>query len=177
MTRKSASQQLTEEAAASDDDQTFSVFLSHCLADAELIWGVKQLLEEQGETVYVDWIVDRQLDRANVTSKTADTLRQRMRQSQSMIFATSTSSPDSKWMPWELGYFDGLRQGQVAVLPLIQSDGGGFTGQEYLGLYPLVERLLTQSGDERIYVTLGAGSRVYAEMKDFRSGKQPYKAY
>ena len=37
-------------------------------------------------------------------------LRQRMDHCRFLLFATSKASPDSKWMPWELGYFDGLRR-------------------------------------------------------------------
>lgn len=107
--------------------------------DADVIYGVKRLLENRRLTVYVDWIDDPQLDRSRVTRATAALLRNRMRQSKSFIFATSKSSPDSKWMPWELGYFDGFRPGHIAVLPLVQTQGESFIGQEYLGLYPSVE--------------------------------------
>jgi hypothetical protein len=45
-------------------------------------------------------------------------------------------------MPWELGFFDGYRPGQVAILPLVRTSGETFEGQEYLGLYPYVEDLV-----------------------------------
>ena len=157
--RKSASQVLVEEVAAVRDTDQFDIFLSHCLADAEVILGVKTLLEEQGNRVYVDWIVDTHLDREKVTPDTADVLRRRMRQSASMFFATSESSSASKWMPWELGYFDGLRQGRIAVLPLVASEGARFKGQEYLGLYPVVERLSSKDGQIRPFVTKGMGTQ------------------
>jgi hypothetical protein len=62
---------------------------------------------------------------------------------ESLIFATSDASPASKWMPWELGYFDGRRPNRVAILPLVESATHGFRGQEYLGLYPVPEDLGT----------------------------------
>lgn len=43
-------------------------------------------------------------------------------------------------MPWELGYFDGRKPVRVAILPLPSSSYSSFVGQEYLGLYPNVER-------------------------------------
>ncbi len=174
--RKAAREVLRESVARASESQRFDVFLSHCLVDAELIAGVKALLEEQGFSVYVDWIVDRQLDRHNVSRQTADIIRNRMRASESMVFASSDSSPDSKWMPWELGYFDGLRQGRIAVLPLVQSEGGRFEGQEYLGLYPLVERLGTNSGKVKPFVTQGAGTRTYMDFSSFRDGKTAFKS-
>lgn len=175
--RKTASQVLTEEIATVCDTDRFDIFLSHCLKDADLIAGLKAMLEEQGSKVYVDWFVDKQLDRGRVNPETADVLRRRMRASESLFFATSDSSPDSKWMPWELGYFDGLRQGRIAILPLVPSEGSRFKGQEYLGLYPLVERLQATDGKTRPFVTCGAGSRTYLDLGSFRSGTTTFKTY
>jgi hypothetical protein len=124
----------------------FDVFLSHARLDAVEVLGVKNILENQGLTVYVDWIEDPQLDRTHVTPSTAAHLRSRMRQCDSLIFATSDSSPDSKWMPWELGYFDGYKPGHIAVLPLVDTSTQGFDGQEYLGLYPSIEDVSNYGG-------------------------------
>jgi hypothetical protein len=138
---KSARGVLNEAGAAFRSGKRYDIFLSHCLKDAEIIAGVKVLLEESDLTVYVDWIEDKDLDRGNVTPQTAAVLRERMQASDSMIFATSEASPSSKWMPWELGYFDGIRQARIAILPLVGSSTDAFKGQEYIGLYPTVERL------------------------------------
>lgn len=127
--------------AATDLSTRFDVFLSHSFSDKEIIAGVKLVLEAEGLRVYVDWIEDRQMDRTHVTAETANVLRIRMRHSESLVFATSESSSDSKWMPWELGYFDGFKPGHVAILPLVKTPGAGFEGQEYLGLYPYVEHI------------------------------------
>jgi hypothetical protein len=153
------------------------VFLSHSIRDAELIVGVKTLLEAQALTVYVDWIVDAELDRTLVTSSTAELLRMRMRQSKTLLFTTSDSSSQSKWMPWELGYFDGLRQGRVAILPLVLLEGQSFHGQEYLGLYPLVEKLPLKAGGERVFVTSGLGSRTYLRLESFGAGATSFSTY
>ena len=138
--------------AATASTTDFDVFLSHSVLDAEVIAGVKSLLEVRGLSVYVDWIEDPQLDRTHVTPKTAEILRTRMRHCKSLIFATSNSSPDSKWMPWELGYFDGFRPGHVAILPLVKTTGSGFVGQEYLGLYPSIEDISFTDGDRTLGV-------------------------
>jgi hypothetical protein len=120
-------------------DATFDVFLSHCIRDAQAIEGVRHILLRSGLTVYVDWLEDPEMDRSRVTVATAQNLRMRMRNSRALIFATSEASPTSKWMPWELGYFDGLRPDRVAVLPLVESADRQFYGQEYLRLYPKME--------------------------------------
>jgi hypothetical protein len=119
----------------------FDVFLSHSSEDAEIVAGVKTLLEGEGLSVYVDWLEDPQLDRRQVTPATAELLRTRMRHSGFLLYASSRSSSSSKWMPWELGYFDGHRPGKVGILPIVATAGQSFKGVEYLGLYPLVERI------------------------------------
>jgi hypothetical protein len=125
--------------ASSPMTTNYDVFLSHSYEDAEVIAGIKVLIEKEGLSVYVDWIEDAQADRSKVTPKTADMLRERMNHCRFLLFATSKASPNSKWMPWELGYFDGMRHEGVGILPIVQTSGGSFQGQEYLGLYPPYE--------------------------------------
>jgi TIR domain len=129
------------ESAATSIQTHFDVFLSHSYEDAALIAGIKALLESESISVYVDWLEDPQLDRSRVTRDTADLLRERMRHCGFLLYASSQASVDSKWMPWELGYFDGYRPGRVGILPIVSTPGASFVGQEYLGLYPLIERL------------------------------------
>jgi hypothetical protein len=124
--------------AASTHETTFDIFLSHSLKDSDLVLGVYAMLTAHGLKVYVDWMIDGELDRSRVTPETAERLRERMRQSSSLIYVHSTQSPDSKWMPWELGYFDGFRSA-VAVLPIARTEQNSFAGQEYLGLYPYID--------------------------------------
>lgn len=127
--------------------QRFDVFLSHSIRDALVIHGLRSLLEGQGVRVYVDWLDDPELDRAHVSPTTAARLRERMKQSESLIYATSSSAKKSRWMPWELGYFDGIRDiSRISILPIGDSTDEGFDGQEYLGLYKVIEKVRTSSG-------------------------------
>lgn len=118
----------------------FDVFLSHSVKDAELVLGVVGILKDMGKKVYVDWVVDKQLSRDSVTKETAETLRNRMKQSSKLLYLATDNASSSKWMPWELGYFDGLKSGKVAILPLVDSVDSSFQGQEYLGLYPALDK-------------------------------------
>lgn len=128
-----------KKSAMSSAGQSFDVFLSHAYEDAEVVAGVKALLEAEGLTAYVDWIDDSQASRELVTRHTADMLRARMKSCRFLLYLTSKMSPDSKWMPWELGYFDGHRPNKVGILPIVASPGRGFVGLEYLALYPAYE--------------------------------------
>ena len=133
---KSADALLSE--AATTYQTSFDVFLSHSIKDAELVLGAYRILVGRGFKVYVDWLVDPTMDRSRVTSETAEKLRQRMRQSSSLVYMQSAESVNSKWMPWELGYFDGYRSA-VAIWPIVYMTQDAFVGQEYLGLYPWVD--------------------------------------
>ncbi|UCI21349.1 toll/interleukin-1 receptor domain-containing protein [Mesorhizobium sp. B2-1-8] len=141
---KTASVELAEEIAATNNVNSFDVFLSHSIKDKQVILGVKRFLERQDLVVYVDWIVDNDLERTKVNSDTAEKLRVRMRQSKSLLYAHSNNSPGSKWMPWELGFFDGSN-GHIAILPIGKSADESFTGQEFVGLYPSLENLSAAS--------------------------------
>lgn len=55
---------------------------------------------------------------------------------------TTENYQKSKWMPWELGYFDGSK-GKVAILPMVDSIAHSFDGTEYLGLYPYINEGFT----------------------------------
>jgi hypothetical protein len=139
--QKSAATILIEEARAIPAEARFDVFLSHSFRDAQIILALKRLAQSGGLSVYVDWLDDPGLDRDHVTAATAATLQRRMRASSSLVYAHSPNASDSTWMPWELGFFDGLKPGFVWVLPLVDQDDSEFTGQEYLGLYPALENL------------------------------------
>ena len=118
----------------------FDIFLSHSFHDAELILGVRAILQRAGKRVYVDWIDDPELDRTKVSRATASRLRERMNQCSSLIYAATKASSSSKWMPWDLGYFDGRKSAEsVAIMPLVSYPGESL-GQEYLDLYPTLER-------------------------------------
>ncbi|MHB8287023.1 MAG: TIR domain-containing protein [Caulobacteraceae bacterium] len=134
--KKSAARILIEQ--ASQTDKTFDIFLSHSKADEETVLGAKDLLEDHGFSVYVDWLEDPHLDRTKVTGATADVLRSRMAQCKMLVYAHSTNSGTSTWMPWELGYFDGL-VGKIAILPIVANEATEYKGNEYLGLYPYLD--------------------------------------
>lgn len=147
-----SSRELLSEANASYSAAiTYDVFLSHSVRDADVVLGIKGLLEDFGYSVYVDWIDDPQLDRSKVSAKTADTLRSRMKNSKSLLYLTTDNASDSKWMPWECGYFDGLK-GKVAIVPVKTYKTDAYSGQEYLGLYPYCTKGMNRAGNEKLWV-------------------------
>lgn len=74
MKNRSLGEMITESMESSKRATRFDIFLSHSISDAELVLGVKVLLEGMGKKVYVDWVDDPELDRRQVTQHTAERL-------------------------------------------------------------------------------------------------------
>ncbi|OFZ79376.1 MAG: hypothetical protein A2583_02775 [Bdellovibrionales bacterium RIFOXYD1_FULL_53_11] len=132
----SAAAALANEARQHNSRSSYDVFLSHSTLDAKVVYGLSCVMKDSGFSVYVYWLDDAS-EQSEVTPETAQRLRERMKCCRVLLFATSENAINSKWMPWELGYFDGTR-GKVAICPISQKST--FEGREYLGLYPIMER-------------------------------------
>ncbi|XUW93524.1 toll/interleukin-1 receptor domain-containing protein (plasmid) [Burkholderia sp. M6-3] len=115
----------------------YDVFLSQTMRDAEIVLGVYDYLEQQGYTVFCDWIDAPESDRAAVTSANAAAVREAMRASDTMLFIDTNGAAQSRWMCWELGWFDAAK-GHVAILPVVSEATDYYHGREFLGLYPYV---------------------------------------
>lgn len=152
----------------------YDVFLSHSFRDAQLILGLRNLLTDQGLRVYVDWIDDPELDRSSVSASTAARLRGKMQQSKSLVYATSRTASRSRWMPWELGYFDGHQDGSnISILPVENGGGEDFEGQEYLGLYKVIEKV-NVDGMIRPYV-ISSSRRQAESLTSFAHGRGQFR--
>ena len=151
---KTAGQLIIESASTFNRLKKYDVFLSHSVNDSELILGMKGIIEDLGYNVYVDWIDDPELDRKKVSKETAKKLRDRMNSSNSLFFVTTENADNSKWMPWECGYFDGIKE-KVAIVPVKKySVNNEYVGQEYLGLYPYVVKQQSTNEKERLWIHL-----------------------
>ena len=141
------------------DSDAFDVFLSHSSSEPEeILLGVKAILEESGLKVYVDKYGDPQLSPDNVTPETAEVLRRRMRQSASLLYVYSQYSKASRWMPWELGFFDGFK-GAVGIIPVTRNQEETFKGEEYLNLYPYVDiAKLRDTQESRLWINKVPGT-------------------
>jgi len=140
----------------------FDIFLCHSYLDRDEVEGIYIELTNQGYSVYVDWIIDSQLDRKNVTRESAELIRSRLKISKSLLLAISTNAALSKWMPWELGYVDG-RTNQCSIFPVSKDTNNiptTFERAEYLQLYPYIKRAAIDNYTPGLYVTESAYSYV-----------------
>ena len=133
---------------------SFDIFLSHSYLDKDIVKGLYRELTNMGFKVYVDWIIDPELDRGNVTKETATKIRNRLNMSKTLLLAISENAAVSKWMPWELGYGDGHTH-KCAIIPVSENSYNHSTswkGVEYLSLYPFIKKHNTPTGVEKLWV-------------------------
>jgi len=116
-----------------------SLFISHSHHDRPLVEDIAKYLATFDVDVYVDWLDKDML--ATTSFETAARLRSKIRSNQKFLLAASEHSLDSVWVPWELGYADGVKGESgnlIAALPLTAIDTERWSGNEYVGLYPQI---------------------------------------
>ncbi len=132
----------SEKRVSSDLSKHFDIFICHTSKDYQEIKQLKAYFKiKENKEAYVDWIDDPELDRSNINDKTATRLQLRMQNSDKLYFIISKNSSISKWMPWELGYFNGKKSKEnILIYPIIDNEEEeifNFIGQEYLKLYKI----------------------------------------
>ena len=142
--------------------QKFDVFLSHSSTEPEeILLGIKLFLEDDGLSVYVDKYSDPQLSPGKVSRETANILRSRMGDSKILLYVHSAHSSKSRWMPWELGYFDGLK-GKVGVIPVTKNQEEDVQGRgisQSLSLRRDSQRVIVKAG---VFLDFGIGQEICA---------------
>ncbi len=112
-------------------------FLSHSSKDKEYLSGVISFLEKFGAKVYID--KEDQLLPKTTSRETAEGLKARIRENKRLVILASTNSKTSRWIPWEIGLADGIKNlDSIAILPLTTSDDESafsWPEQEYFSLY------------------------------------------
>ncbi|WPR73750.1 TIR domain-containing protein [Algoriphagus sp. NG3] len=170
---KSLNESIQLSAQPSNKHSTFDVFLCHSFLDKEEVEGLYMELTRKGLKVYVDWIVDPQLDRNNVTRESAELVRNRLKSSRTLLLALSHNADLSKWVPWELGYVDGHTQ-RCALVPVSKDNASrkSFERREYLKLYPYLEKPNDLSGFRDTIFAVDS-SMSYVEFDSWIKGVAP----
>lgn len=148
----------------------YDVFISYSSNDKNFAILIYQLLEKHGYTAYID-LNDPILNPQKVSDKTAERLIDKMRKCKGLLYLYSRSSSVSKWCPWEVGIFSGIKNFRCANLPIINNKGENFRNQEYLELYPYIEFEKIQ--DKDMYDFWVCESEViYTNLRDWLNGGQ-----
>ena len=96
-----------------------------------------------------------------------------MNSSKGLAYVATTNATNSKWCPWELGYFDGKKNSRCCILPIMESQN--FHGQEYLGLYPYLEYAEYSNKNQYEFWVDNQENDEYATLREWLNGKEPYK--
>lgn len=112
----------------------YDIFLSHSSKDKDLINALYCELCNKGFSVFLD------TQDANNTDidQMAYHLKNAMNKSKYLLYLHTHNSKQSKWTPWELGYFDCKKKSNnIFVLPTLNdlNEIAPYSGQEYLKQY------------------------------------------
>lgn len=124
-----------------------SIFLSHSHTDKDVVEQAKLFFENLGISVYVDWA-----DQTMPESTNGDTAHkvktQIIADNDKFILLATNNAVASKWCNWEVGIADPFKlpEKKIALLPLADNSGT-WNGNEYLQIYPRIERGNTNQKD------------------------------
>jgi hypothetical protein len=119
---------------------TTSIFLSHSHIDKDVIEQAKIFFENLGISIYVDWADKTMPESTN--GETAQRIKNQIISSNDKFVLLATNNAvASKWCNWEVGIADPFKlpNKKIALLPLADNNGT-WNGNEYLQIYPRIER-------------------------------------
>ena len=124
-----------------------NIFLSHKHDEKENVKAARNLFEKYEQVhLYVDWL-DNDMPQVP-TTETAEKLKKKIDRSDKFVFLATNGAIESKWCNWELGLGDAHKYpDNIALLPA-EEYIGGYIGNEYLKLYPYIERI----GEREFYL-------------------------
>ena len=129
-----------------------SLFLSHSHKDKELIEQAKIFFEHLGIRIYVDWADQTMPEKTN--GVTAQKIKnQIITVNDKFILLATNNAVISRWCNWEVGIADPFKlpNKKMALLPLAENSGT-WNGNEYLQVYPRIEKNTRKSGGEGYYI-------------------------
>ena len=92
-------------------NQEYDYFISHSSKDKDQVRECIKNLNNKGKTCYCDWSMDDDfLKRIYTNEYTKEVLKVRMEQSKHLIFLRTDNSIESKWVEFELEYFENQKK-------------------------------------------------------------------
>lgn len=129
-----------------------SIFSSHSHHDKAVVEQAKVFFETLGLKIYVDWADETMPEKTN--GLTAKRIKEQiMVKNDKFVLLATNNAITSKWCNWEVGIADPfkLHKKKMIILPLSENSGT-WQGNEYLQIYPRIERNPRKSGGEDYYV-------------------------
>lgn len=128
-----------------------SIFLSHSHLDKDVVEQAKIFFENLGISIYVDWADETMPEKTNAS--TAQKIKNQIISiNDKFILLATNNAVASKWCNWEVGIADPfkLSNKKIALLPLADNSGN-WNGNEYLQIYPRIERGTTNINDYYVW--------------------------
>jgi hypothetical protein len=129
---------------------TTSIFLSHSHADRDVIEQAKIFFENLGISIYVDW-ADKTMPESTNGITAQKIKNQIISINDKFVLLATEKAVASKWCNWEVGIADPFKlpSKKIALLPLADN-GGTWSGNEYLQIYPRIEEFIVLNQKEYI---------------------------
>ena len=147
-----------------------STFLSHSSKDDDLVAGAIRVLENHGAKVYIDEI-DPEMP-PYTSEKTAGLLKTRIRDTSRFVLLASKNSKESKWVPWELGIADGVKDtSKIALFPASDSSyDKAWASWEYLGLYDRIVWGKLENYQKEVWMVIDEKKNTATELSKWLKG-------
>ncbi len=128
-----------------------SIFLSHSHTDKDVIEQAKIFFENLGISVYVDW-ADKTMSESTNGETAQKIKKQIINGNDKFVLLATNNAVSSKWCNWEVGIADPfkLANKKIALLPLADNSGN-WNGNEYLQIYPRIERSSTNLNEYYVW--------------------------
>lgn len=142
-----------------------TIFLSHSHSEKVMLESMLSVLLRLGVEVYVDWL-DEEMPYPP-TGKTAERIKEKIEENHKFILLATNNAIASKWCNWELGLGDAAKFDEhIALFPVAESNG--WRGNEYLQIYPYIEKVNSISNDGNFKVTKpdGTSKKLEAWLKE-----------
>ena len=113
--------------------KSYDLFISHSSTDSELLLQLKSILNCSSINVYIDWVNDKEALKRELTNvDTANAIIERLKSSKALLYIHTNASLNSRWTPWELGFFHALKNKVCVYNP------DNIEKAPYLDVYPNV---------------------------------------
>ena len=113
------------------------IFLCHAHVDKLIVDKVYAFFKTLNTELYIDWMDHSIPEITNVV--TALSIKKKIDECNKFIFLATARALRSRWCNWELGLAYSRNGLELAILP-IETWTGNWSGNEYLHLYPVIER-------------------------------------
>lgn len=113
-----------------------TIFLSHSHQDLQLIKGLIKIMKQYGIDLYIDSL-DPSLP--SITNRqTAEMIKNKIKNIEYFWVLATTNALNSKWVPWEIGFADSIKNSNKMFIIPVSDRSGKFNGNEYLQLYSTI---------------------------------------